>query len=126
MSRLARIRQVKAASCNAFMDSKRRTELYQYKIAAAAAAAAATQQTAAGEISVNVTDHDVSSIADVDMFQLQHHHLLTCLEQTTVSLTPSTSPFISFRLTIQNGQYENKNGKALHVHSRRSSLALTK
>jgi len=91
VSRLARIRQVKAASCNAFMDSKKRTELYEYKMAAAAAAAAAAGEAgegAGGEVCVDAPHHtDVRCTPEIDLFQLQHHHLLTCLEHTTVSLS---------------------------------------
>ena len=28
---------------------------------------------------------DVDELKDEDVFELQHHHLLTCLEKTTVS-----------------------------------------
>ena len=73
MSRFARIRQLKAASCNAFMNSKRRADLHQMT---------ATEEGDADHLSV------------VDLFQMQHHHLLNCLEHTTVSLF--SVPFLFF------------------------------
>lgn len=33
---------------------------------------------------------NTEDLNDVDVFQLQHHHLLTCLERTTVSLVVSS------------------------------------
>jgi len=71
VSRLSRIRQVKAASCNAFMNSKKLAGLYQMT-------ATETEETG------HVVPTDVIT---EDLFQMQHHHLLTCLEHTTVSLT---------------------------------------
>ena len=34
---------------------------------------------------------DVDELKDEDVFELQHHHLLTCLEKTTVSTSHSAS-----------------------------------
>jgi len=66
LSRVARIRQLKTASSNAFMNSKRRADLRQAE--------------------------DGDNVSVEDLFQMQHHHLLTCLEHTTVSqYLPSAS-----------------------------------
>jgi len=35
----------------------------------------------------------MEDLNDVDVFQLQHHHLLTCLERTTVSFLPPSYLF---------------------------------
>jgi len=56
--------------------------------AAAAAAAGEAGEGAGGEVCVDAPHHtDVRCTPEIDLFQLQHHHLLTCLEHTTVSLS---------------------------------------
>ena len=63
-ARLARIRMAKNASGAAFISSKKR---HEDRMAARAAG-----------IDVPLKDEDV--------FEVQHHHLLNCLEKTTVSV----------------------------------------
>lgn len=62
-ARLARIRMAKNASGAAFITSKKRAE----------------EVVLARESGLEVDDYKE------DIFELQHHHLLTCLEKTTVS-----------------------------------------
>ena len=63
-ARLTRIRMAKNASGAAFINSKKRAE----------------DRMAARERGVEVEE------VREDVFELQHHHLLTCLEKTTVRL----------------------------------------
>ncbi len=63
-ARLARIRMAKNASGAAFIDAKKKNE----------------QRIAQRESGL-----EVEELKEEDMFALQHHHLLTCLEKTTVS-----------------------------------------
>ena len=65
--RQARIQMVKIASRNAFLANKRKFE--------------ARLQQLQNE---QRHDDDASSYSGEDVFQLQHHHLLACLEHTTV------------------------------------------
>lgn len=69
-ARIQRIRIAKATSGAAFLNKKRETE--------ARLAAAAENEQANNENGITTTRND-------DMFELQHHHLLQCLERTTVS-----------------------------------------
>lgn len=64
-ARLVRIKMVKASSGAAFLNKKR----------------AAEARLAAQESGIDMDD----SFNDEDIFELQHHHLLRCLEKTTVS-----------------------------------------
>lgn len=64
-ARLARIRIAKASSGAAFVNKKK----------------AAEARWAAQESGIELDDN----IRDEDIFELQHHHLLRCLEKTTVS-----------------------------------------
>lgn len=64
-ARLARIRMAKNASGNAFLNSKKKLE----------------ERMLARESGLELED----DYKDEDLFELQHHHLLTCLEKTTVS-----------------------------------------
>lgn len=66
-ARLARIRIAKASSGAAFINKKR----------------AAEARLAAQESGIELDD----SYNDDDIFELQHHHLLRCLEKATVGLT---------------------------------------
>ena len=75
-SRLARIRQLKAASCSAFTNSKRLADV---------------RQTTTAE--TDDADHASVDVSFDDLFQTQHHHLLSCLEQTTVCLQPCSRVF---------------------------------
>lgn len=65
-ARLARIRIAKASSGAAFLNKKR----------------AAEARLAAQESGIDMDD----SYNDEDIFELQHHHLLQCLEKTTVRM----------------------------------------
>lgn len=65
---MARIRIAKATSGAAFLTKKRETEA-RLQAAAEAAENGLEGQSSAGD----------------DIFELQHHHLLQCLERTTVS-----------------------------------------
>lgn len=62
---MARIKMAKASSGAAFLTKKRATEA----------------RIAAQESGIDMDD----SFNDEDIFELQHHHLLRCLEKTTVS-----------------------------------------
>jgi len=64
-ARLARIHTVKTQSCSAFLESKIKA---QQRLLALEAGGSE------GQLAFN----------DEDVFQLQHHHLLSCLERTTV------------------------------------------
>lgn len=66
-ARLARIRIAKASSGAAFVSKKK----------------AAEARLAAQESGVELDDAG----RDEDIFELQHHHLLRCLERTTVGVT---------------------------------------
>ncbi len=61
---MARIKMAKASSGAAFLTKKR----------------AAEARLAAQESGIDMDD----SFNDEDIFELQHHHLLRCLEKTTV------------------------------------------
>ena len=74
-ARLARIRIAKASSGAAFVSKKK----------------AAEARLAAQESGVELDDAG----RDEDIFELQHHHLLRCLERTTVGEV-RTFPFLSF------------------------------
>lgn len=63
-ARLVRIKMAKASSGAAFINKKR----------------AAEARLAAQESGIDMDD----SYNDEDIFELQHHHLLRCLEKTTV------------------------------------------
>lgn len=65
-ARLARIRIAKAGAGAAFVSKKK----------------AAEARLAAQESGLELDD----SYRDEDIFELQHHHLLRCLEKTTVSI----------------------------------------
>lgn len=65
-ARLARIRIAKASSGAAFVSKKK----------------AAEARWAAQESGIELDDN----YRDEDIFELQHHHLLRCLEKTTVSI----------------------------------------
>ena len=77
-ARLARIHTVKTQSCTAFIQSKIKA---QQRLMALEAGSG--------------DDKLVESLNDQDLFQLQHHHLLSCLERTTVSLSLSLSLSLS-------------------------------
>ena len=64
-ARLARIRMAKNASGKAFISHKKKME----------------ERMLARESGLEI-DMDLK---DEDVFNMQHHHLLTCLEQTTVN-----------------------------------------
>lgn len=66
-ARLARIRIAKASSGAAFVSKKK----------------AAEARLAAQESGLQLDDN----YKEEDIFELQHHHLLRCLEKTTVSLS---------------------------------------
>jgi len=66
---LARIHTVKTQSCSAFIRSKMKA---QQRLLALEAGGADEQL----------------AFNDEDLFQLQHHHLLSCLERTTVCCLP--------------------------------------
>lgn len=72
-ARLARIRMAKNASGAAFISSKKRHE----------------ERMAARAAGVDVP------LKDEDVFEVQHHHLLNCLEKTTVSISIITAPLHS-------------------------------
>lgn len=65
-ARLTRIRMAKNSAGAAFLNSKKKLE----------------ERMAARESGLEVD----AELKDNDVFGLQHHHLLTCLEKTTVSL----------------------------------------
>ncbi|ESO10915.1 hypothetical protein HELRODRAFT_72163 [Helobdella robusta] len=65
-SRLARIHMAKSAYCNAFLNNKRKIEKKLLAIEKAGS-------------------QDEMNLKDDELFQLQHHHILTCLERATVS-----------------------------------------
>lgn len=67
-ARLARIRIAKAGAGAAFVSKKK----------------AAEARLAAQESGLDIDD----SYREEDIFELQHHHLLRCLEKTTVSIFP--------------------------------------
>lgn len=67
---MARIRIAKATSGAAFLNKKKETEARIASAQDAADAGGPTQLVSNSE----------------DIFELQHHHLLQCLERTTVSL----------------------------------------
>jgi len=69
-TRLARIHAAKAMANKTFLQGKQKAE----------ALLMARESGLDGMEDLN----------DVDVFQLQHHHLLTCLERTTVSLATSS------------------------------------
>jgi len=69
-TRLARIHAAKALANKTFLRGKQKAEALLL----------------ARESGLENTD----DLNDVDVFQLQHHHLLTCLERTTVSLAVSS------------------------------------
>lgn len=79
-ARQARIRMAKNASGAAFLNSKKRAE----------------EMLLAQESGLNVQD----AYSDQDIFNMQHHHLLNCLEMTTdrefvemdMTFTPTTKP----------------------------------
>ena len=79
-ARLARIHSVKTQSCSAFIQSKIRA---QQRLLAL--------QSRDGQ-------QQLDALNDDDVFQLQHHHLLSCLERTTVclSLSADTTSHPSF------------------------------
>ena len=64
-ARQARIRMAKNASGAAFLNSKKRAE----------------EMLLAQETGLDIND----AYSDQDIFNMQHHHLLNCLEKTTVS-----------------------------------------
>lgn len=64
-ARQARIRMAKNASGAAFLNSKKRAE----------------EMALAQDTGMDVGDH----FKEQDKFNMQHHHLLNCLENTTVS-----------------------------------------
>ena len=64
-ARQARIRMAKNASGAAFLNSKKRAE----------------EMMLAQESGLDMRD----GFSDQDIFNMQHHHLLNCLEKTTVS-----------------------------------------
>ncbi|ESO91403.1 hypothetical protein LOTGIDRAFT_105753 [Lottia gigantea] len=66
-ARLARIRWAKNASGAAFLNSKKRAE----------------EMLLAQEQGVELDD----TFKEQDIFEMQHHHLLSCLEKTTVSIS---------------------------------------
>ncbi|CAG0920342.1 unnamed protein product [Notodromas monacha] len=78
-ARLARIKMAKASSGAAFVSRKKAAEarmLAQEQAAAAAAAAGSgSGQNSPNLVALNNDDEDI--------FELQHHHLLRCLEKTT-------------------------------------------
>jgi potassium voltage-gated channel Shal-related subfamily D protein len=63
-ARLARIRVAKASSSAAFVNKKKAAEIRLLRHSQAG--------------------HDTEEFSDDDIFELQHHHLLKCLEKTTV------------------------------------------
>ena len=63
-ARLARIRMAKNASGNAFINRKKKME----------------ERMLARESGLDID----LELKDEDVFNMQHHHLLTCLEKTTV------------------------------------------
>ena len=98
---MARIRVAKATSGAAFLTKKKETEA---RLAAAAAAMSTSNDnfsTGNGPATLATGKASTSNVLDVaqlvasnseDLFELQHHHLLQCLERTTVNL----SIFFSF------------------------------
>lgn len=89
-ARLARIRIAKASSSAAFVNKKK----------AAEARLAAIKQQKLMQQSNDDIEYD-DTICDDDIFELQHHHLLRCLEKTTVSLESETKD-ITISHIIQN------------------------
>lgn len=93
---MARIRVAKATSGAAFLTKKKETEA---RLAAAAEALRASNEGPGGPATGNgplggraSTSHVLDAAQLVasnseDLFELQHHHLLQCLERTTVSCT---------------------------------------
>ena len=73
--RQARIHMAKTASRNAFLANKRRFEARLRTLQA-------NQQH--HQQRLQLIDEDGDSFSGDDVFQLQHHHLLACLEHTTV------------------------------------------
>lgn len=71
-ARLTRIHMAKNASGNAFINSKKKAE----------------ERKLAREAGMEVDFEE-------DLFELQHHHLLNCLEKTTVSVTLHPSHYVS-------------------------------
>lgn len=67
---MARIRIAKATAGAAFVSKKK----------------AAEARLVAAEAGIELDD------GPEDIFELQHHHLLRCLEKTTVSFTPTQRP----------------------------------
>ena len=85
-ARLARIHTVKTQYCSAFIHSKMKA---QQRLLA---------------LEVGSTDQRLEAFNDEDLFQLQHHHLLSCLERTTVcsplSLSLSLSVYVSLSVCL--------------------------
>lgn len=73
-ARLARIRIAKASSGAAFVSKKK----------------AAEARWAAQESGIELDDN----YRDEDIFELQHHHLLRCLEKTTVRIRNVRGSFV--------------------------------
>jgi len=125
-SRSARIRQLKAASCNAFINSKKRADLHQmtatYSLFRSSSRSFQVFQLSstsfpavskfcpvlslfhllssisipAGSLhQMTATMRDDDHISIGDLFQIQHHHLLNCLEHTTVRLIFKSSLMLS-------------------------------
>jgi len=67
-ARLARIHTVKTQSCAAFIQNKLKAE--QRLLA----------------LQSGDPQQRLDTLNDDDLFQLQHHHLLSCLERTTVRI----------------------------------------
>lgn len=67
-ARLTRVQMAKASAVKAFINTKRKTQ----------------------QILSALQNEDASGVQlkNEDLFQLQHHHMLTCLEKTTVQHTP--------------------------------------
>lgn len=63
-ARMARIRIAKATSGASFLSKKRETE---------------------ARLAAQDSDEAMDRLPHEDIFELQHHHLLQCLERTTVS-----------------------------------------
>src|SRR6218665_2581363 len=92
---MARIRVAKATSGAAFLTKKKETEARLAAAAAAMSTNADVHTTGNGPMS-GVGKASTSHVLDAaqlvasnseDLFELQHHHLLQCLERTTVSLS---------------------------------------
>jgi len=86
-ARLARIHTVKTQSCSAFIHSKMKAQ----------------QRLLALETNAGGVGNQLQSFTDEDIFQLQHHHLLSCLERTTVRL--SVCPYFFLSVTVNAISY---------------------